>query len=183
MSTEMEEATSHGGIWTWIQRRERVLLVLAVAFQLGVLGAMIALSGWTLMTGDTVLFRVIPVDPRDMFRGDYVILRYEFSNISPNGHDLYDSTQSGREIYVTLVADSDGRHWGATSATFERPASGRFMKGKVVGPGNIEFGIESFFVQEGKGKEYEEARTAHRLSAVVALTDQGAASLKELVLE
>ena len=183
MSTGMEKAVPHDGIWTWIQRRERVLLILAVAFQLGVLGAMIAQSGWTLMTGDTVLFRVIPVDPRDMFRGDYVILRYEFSNISPIGGDIYAAESAGREIYVTLAADSDGRHWSATSATFERPTSGRFMKGKIVGPGNIEFGIESFFVQEGKGKEYEEARTAHRLSAEVALTADGVARLKNLVLE
>ena len=183
MSTPMNSATEGGGIWNWIQRRERVLLILAVTFQLGVLGAMIAQSGWTHLTGDTVLFRVIPVDPRDMFRGDYVILRYEFSNISPAGGDIYAAESAGREIYVTLVADSDGRHWSANSATFERPASGRYMKGKVAGPGNVEFGIESYFVQEGKGKEYEEARTAHRLSAVVALTEDGEARLKDLVVE
>lgn len=183
MSTGMETTTSQSGIWAWIQRRERVLLILAVTFQLGVLGVMIAQSGWTHLTGDTVLFRVIPVDPRDMFRGDYVILSYEFSRITPMGADLYAKESAGREIYVTLAEDSDGRHWSATSATFERPASGRFIKGKIVGPGNIEFGIESFFVQEGKGKEYEEARTARRLSAEVALTADGVARLKNLVLE
>ena len=183
MSTGIENSTSYSGIWSWIQRRERVLLILAVTFQLGVLGAMIAQSGWTHLTGDTVLFRVIPVDPRDMFRGDYVILRYEFSTISPVGADIYAAESAGREIYVTLAEDSDGRHWSAISATFERPTSGRFMKGKIVGPGNIEFGIESYFVQEGKGKEYEEARTAHRLSAVVALTEDGEARLKDLVVE
>ena len=183
MSTGIENSTSHSGIWSWIQRRERVLLILAVTFQIGVLGAMIAQSGWTHLTGDTVLFRVIPVDPRDMFRGDYVTLRYDFSNISPMGADLYRAELAGREIYVTLVADSDGRHWSATSASFERPVSGRYMKGKVAGPGNIEFGIESYFVQEGKGKDYEGARTARQLSAEVALTADGQASLKRLVIE
>ena len=183
MSTPMNVAAEQVGIWSWIQRRERVLLMLAVTFQLGVLGSMIAQSGWTHLTDDTILFRVVPVDPRDMFRGDYVILRYEFSNISPTGTDLYGAELAGREIYVTLVADSDGRHWSATSAAFERPASGRYMKGKVAGPGNIEFGIESFFVQEGKGKDYEEARAARHLSAEVALTEDGVASLKRLVTE
>jgi uncharacterized membrane-anchored protein len=160
-----------------------VLLILAVAFQLGVLGALIAKSGWTHLTGDTVLFRVIPVDPRDMFRGDYVILSYEFSNVRPMGVDLFAAGSAGREIYVTLAQDSDGRHWIATSSTFERPNSGRFMKGTVAKPGSIEFGIESFFVQEGKGKEYEEARTARRLSAEVALTADGVARLKGLIME
>jgi uncharacterized membrane-anchored protein len=57
------------------------------------------------------------------------------------------------------------------------------MKGTVAKPGSIEFGIESFFVQEGKGKEYEEARTARRLSAEVALTADGVARLKGLIME
>ena len=33
----------------------------------------------TLTTGETILLRVVPVDPRDLFRGDYVILSYEIS--------------------------------------------------------------------------------------------------------
>lgn len=183
MSIGTNEIAQRSGVRSWIQGRERVLLILTVVFQLLVLGSMIAQSGWTHLTGDTVLFRVVPVDPRDMFRGDYVILRYEFSNISPEGRGLRDQTSAGREVFVSLTLDEDGRHWIATSASFDRPAGGRYLKGKVVGSGNIEFGIESFFVQEGKGKEYEDARNAHRLSAEVALTDDGEASLKRLVLE
>ena len=183
MSTGTDEMVRREDVWSWIHRRERVLLILAVVFQLMVLGSMIARSGWTRLTGDTVLFKVNPVDPRDIFRGDYVVLRYAFSGMSPDGSSTWEVSMAGREVFVTLAQDSDGRHWSATSASFDRPATGRFIKGKVVGPGNIEFGIESFFVQQGKGKEYEEARNAHRLSAEVALTADGAASLKRLVLE
>ena len=183
MSIGTHEVVPRSGVWDWIHRRERVLLILAVVFQLLVLGSMIVQSGWTHFTGDTVLFRVVPVDPRDMFRGDYVILRYEFSGLRPVGGTISDESSNGQEVFVVLALDADGRHWRGTSASFDRPAMGRFIKGKVVGPGRIEFGIESFFVQEGKGKEYEDARNAHRLSAEVALTEDGEASLKRLVLE
>lgn len=53
----------------------------AVGFQVIVLAAMIGLRLTPLLTGDTILVRVAPVDPRDLFRGDHVVLAYEFSRV------------------------------------------------------------------------------------------------------
>ena len=34
----------------------------------------------TIVTGTTVLLETVPVDPRDIFRGDYVTLNYAISD-------------------------------------------------------------------------------------------------------
>ena len=44
---------------------------------------MIALRAIPLLTGQTVLVKVVPVDPRELFRGDYVQLSYDFSRVPP----------------------------------------------------------------------------------------------------
>jgi hypothetical protein len=66
----------------WLQARERKALKFTVVAQLVILVAMIGLRAIPLVTGHTVLVRVQPVDPRDLFRGDYVILSYDFSRAS-----------------------------------------------------------------------------------------------------
>ena len=54
----------------WIKARERKVLLVTAAVQLLILVGMIAVRAMPLMTGQTVLVRVVPVDPRDLFRGD-----------------------------------------------------------------------------------------------------------------
>ena len=57
-------------------------LLLAVVIQTGVLVAMVAMKQWTLTTGTPVVLETKPVDPRSLFRGDYVRLNYAISNYS-----------------------------------------------------------------------------------------------------
>ncbi len=64
-------------------RFERLAILVAVCFQLVVLVGMIL--GKTVpyyFHGKTVLLQVVPVDPRDLFRGDYVTLGYDISRVS-----------------------------------------------------------------------------------------------------
>src|SRR3954465_3838106 len=98
----------------WLKARERKVMLMTVAAQLTILVAMIAMRALPLLTGQTVLVRVVPVDPRDLFRGDYVILSYEFSRMPPQGVEGISEVQrrggskEGRTVYVPLVPDSDG---------------------------------------------------------------------------
>lgn len=51
---------------------------------LSVLVVMLVLHAWPLWTGETVHLLVPrPVDPREPFRGDYVVLAYPFSSFAP----------------------------------------------------------------------------------------------------
>ena len=176
----------------WFRARERWVFLAAVVFQILVLTGMIAGKAISQRSGDLILLRVVPVDPRDLFRGDYVILGYEISRIPPRGIDGLPAARrwdnapdwQGRTVYVSLVPESDGQHYGGGAVSTVPPAPGvRFIAGTVVDPFRITFGIESYFVQEGNGKKYEDAIRNHRLSAEVALTSRGHALLRGLRID
>ena len=171
------------GLWEWVRSHQRAILFGTIAFQMLVLGWMIAQSMWTLATGQTILLRVSPVDPRDLFRGEYVILNYNFTRLRPPDETSWNATHVGREIFVSLAPEQDGKHWQDTEISWTRPTSGTYLRGQVGNDQRNEFNIGQFFLQEGKGKEYEQAVRARRLSAEIAVTPHGAATLKRLVLE
>lgn len=169
-----------------IRRNERGVLAAAAAFQLLVLIAMIAGATIPWAGSQTVLLRVVPIDPRDLMRGDYVTLGYEISQILPGwakNLPVDVKASEGLPVYVVLAPEEDGRHFRGTAVTTERPAAGRFIQGKLGPWGRIIFGIESYYVEEGKGKAYEEAVRDRRLSAEVALTRDGHPRLRRLVFD
>jgi uncharacterized membrane-anchored protein len=174
----------------WLKARERKVLLVTVVAQLVILVGMIALRALPLVTGKTVLVRVQPVDPRDLFRGDYVILSYDFSRTPSQGIEgLSESergswkTLEGRTVYVALVSDSIPGHWRAEKVTIVKPAAGPFLKGQMERYGALKFGIEAYYVQEGTGRRYEQAIRDRKLSAELAVTSGGQAALRGLRIE
>jgi uncharacterized membrane-anchored protein len=174
----------------WIKGHERLVLLAAAAFQMVVLVAMIGLRVTPLLAGETILVRVVPVDPRDLFRGDYMVLGYDFSRVPPAGiEDLADSDRQreqqwqGLPVYVTLVPEPDGKHWRAERFSLSQPTSGKYLRGRIAGRGRLDFGIEAYYLQEGQGGKYEEAMRDRRLAAEIALTADGHAALRGLRIE
>ncbi len=182
----------------WTRTHQTPLLVAAVGLQLLVLVAMIGMLSTPLLIGRTVLLQVVPVDPRDLFRGDYVTLSYAMSRMPVDGiaerlaadrapGDRYRRTGAEYPIYVTLEPTADGRHYRPAKASTQRPASGIYIKGRYCDDwrpdGSLRFGIESFYVPEGTGRKYEDARRDRRLWAEVAVTPWGQATLRNLHIE
>jgi uncharacterized membrane-anchored protein len=179
-----------GGVFEWLKARERRILLITAAAQIMILLAMIAFRAAPLVTGQTVLVRVMPVDPRDLFRGDYVILSYEFSRVPPEGVEGLSVSErgkrsewEGRTVYVPLVPDSVPGHWRPQKVTVVKPASGPFLKGLMRRYGSLEFGIEAYYVQEGSGRVYEQAILDRKLSAELAVTSGGTAALRALRIQ
>jgi uncharacterized membrane-anchored protein len=52
-----------------------------------------------------------------------------------------------------------------------------------MGRGRATYGIESYYVQEGTGHDYEQAVRSRRLWAEVALDGAGNPALRRLVIE
>jgi uncharacterized membrane-anchored protein len=143
-------------------------------------------------TGRVVTLQVVPVDPRDMFRGDYVILNYKISRLDLNQLPG-DSDFEGRgAIYVTL--ENKGGVWDAVSVSRKMPA---VQANQAVIRGDIDsayrnsqddketvvsvtYGIESFFVPEGKGRPIEDERNKDNVTVDVALGGDGRAAIKTL---
>ena len=112
----------------------------------------------TLNSKTTVYLKTVPVDPRDIFMGDYVILNYK---IAQN----VDSYKLNKIVYVVLDVDKDGV---ATRklVTADKPKERElYIKGRISKcPTTIAFfktgqcvnmGIESYYVKEGEGKKLE----------------------------
>ncbi len=155
-----------------------------VSFQLLLLIGLIAYKQVTLLTGQPILLKTVPVDPRDFFRGDYVVLDYEISHLDAwQWRDA--SFSKGDNIYVTLRRQ--GQFWVAASADKKPPEEGEvFIQGKVSSatdyPITVQYGIESYFVPEGKGLELE--REAGEGLIVEAMVDRhGRAAIKRVHIE
>jgi uncharacterized membrane-anchored protein len=149
-----------------------------------------------LANGREVVLEVIPVDPRSLFRGDYVILGYDISRYKlppgttpPKRNDFF---------YVTL-RKGEGDKWQSVAGSTEQPADVKpdevVIRGRVEyvydppkdePPGtmaNLHYGIESFFVPEGTGRELEKMVGEKKISAVIAVDDGGTAAIKGLMSE
>lgn len=146
-----------------------------------------------LRDGREIVSEVIPVDPRDLFRGDYVILGYKFGAGQvpvPKG------TNQGDTIYVT-IKETAPEQWEVvgTSASHQAPAdpSHVVLKGIVdyvystgenqQPTASVRYGIESYFVPEGTGRELEQKVRDKKISAVLAVGSSGDVAIKALMVE
>lgn len=140
-------------------RRTRMFYCLAVSFQLLVLTGLASVKAYTLAYGRTVTLRTVPVDPRDIFRGDYVRLNYEISSV-PSKKDF----KSGQEVYVVLKQGD--KYWSAERIAEQLPVLDSeqiALKGKIEWEHpqdvwHVRYGIEQMFVEEGTGKNLEQSK-------------------------
>ncbi len=168
--------------------RWRALLAVAL-LQAAVLGWMVWDRASLISQGREILLATDPVDPRSLFRGDYVILNYALANAAlPAGAPV---ARAGDRIHVTLAKGTDGL-WSMTALAAEQPtalgADRVAMRGRIesVWPDGdkqqlrLAFGIESYFVAEGEGRDLEKLVGTESLAVVVAVADDGRAAIKGL---
>lgn len=192
----MTDASAHGKIEA--PRRNLWLAIAAVALgQAAVLGWMIWDRASLLSNGREVVLDVIPVDPRSLFRGDYVILGYDISRMKlPAGAQV---PKRGETFFVTLHRGDDGK-WTSVDASAVPPAG--VADGDVVVRGRVtyayeptrsnsdqqaqigvSYGIESYFVPEGTGREIERMVGDRKISAILAVDGSGTAAIKGLMAD
>ncbi len=143
--------------------RKHWLFLLAVLVQTAILAVVPASRIHTLMTGRTIFLKTAPVDPYDIMAGYYVTLRYEIGNLSKVPG--YSNEGVEGPVYIFLTEGSDGA-WQATRVDKKKPAAdaaskGVFIQGTRTWNGAL-YGIERYYIPEGKGQEIEEALRKHR---------------------
>jgi uncharacterized membrane-anchored protein len=164
--------------------KKHVFLLIALFWIIIIVG-FIAMQEFTLQTGKEVLLKTVPVDPRDLFRGDYVILSYEISTIDLNEIPSYQSNfVQGDKLYLSLNIEQEYATPVKVSKT--KPEDGLFIKGKVIRVSDsrlsIEYGIESYFVPEGKGYQIESLRR-DSLDVKAAIDKFGDAGIINLIVD
>lgn len=116
-----------------------------------------------LQLGEKILLETLPVDPRDLLRGDYVVLEYRISNIDSafitTEIDEY-RKQGGDTVYVSLRKYEDGIS-KFSGISLNPPAKGVFLKARIVhrwtDTVRLDYGLGAYYVPEGTGRELERA--------------------------
>ncbi len=232
--------------------------LLLVLLQFLILAGMIGYRHYWVATGEKIMLRGAPVDPRDWFRGDYVSLAYEISSLDLDQLAAQQTFGPREKVYVALQGEPDGTC--SATGVFKAPPPGKkFIQGQVLwerknsarwdvtlrddlgnlrtlrpqwwsgaqtggritfcldgrgrvlsfskkdprkkspcGRGSaftgavetssesrfrllqVEYGIESFFVQEGRGREIEAGRAGRDVKAEAVLRSDGKAMLSAL---
>jgi uncharacterized membrane-anchored protein len=165
-----------------------------------------------LANGEQIILRTMPVDPRSLFRGDYVRLRYEITRLAGDQVSFeVDDFRAGQTVYVKLKPDQEA--WTAASVHGERPAQSgdyRVIRGRIASsrmeeffPGRrgqdgkwirspretpvrmltLYYGIEAYFVPEGTGRTLERPADDQLVSIRIALDDAGKAAISGVLLD
>lgn len=113
-----------------------------------------------LQSGEEIWVKPVPVDPRDLFRGDYVIFSYDFSTFRTSAMEEPMPNELNRVVYALLK--NDGSSFVLDRFTLTKPAKDSiFLKGFTPGGlydgAQVTYNLESYFVPEGTGKKFEEA--------------------------
>lgn len=165
--------------------RPLIGFVFTVLVWTSVVGGMWAHEEYLTTHGREIVLPTLPVDPRDLFRGDYVVLRYEISRHKAPFH-MKLNLENGQEVYVSLKLD--GQNWKIDKITLTKPLRGLFLQGRISEVQKekyqetygIQYGIESYFVPEGEGKKLESLREQKKLNAVINVAPDGQAKIKRL---
>lgn len=157
------------------------LLWLVLALQSAFLLGTAAVHEFHRETGAVILLETFPVDPRDLLRGDYLSLRYPIGSLeSSNLVRPLPEYRPGSPVFVLL--EKEGEFYVAKTASPTRPVpteSQIMVKGRcapTTDPArlHINYGIERYYVPEGKGNPQG------KLSAEVSVNGAGAAQLRQI---
>jgi uncharacterized membrane-anchored protein len=169
---------------------------LIVVFWLLIFSGFIAYKEYTLRTGTEVMLKTMPVDPRDLFRGDYVTLNYEIGNLDMKKIPAEDSYfYNGEPVYLAMELKNG---YGIPKKIYTTPPEDElYIKGKInniiygeseemdIQELRVDYGIESYFVPEGRGMEIEkeQRREQKRVDAKVIIDKYGNAIIKSLLID
>jgi uncharacterized membrane-anchored protein len=169
----------------------KIVFIVVVSCQFLVLGGMIAKQVHLLKTGDVVLLKCQPIDPRSLFSGDYVILSYTISRFSEEEFQQLNRYNEDFEpkdsIYVALQQGKESKFWNAAAISHDRKKFKAeypvVIKGSIRARWQqyqIRYGVESYFVPQFEGRRIE--REISNASVEVAVSNSGESGIKRLFI-
>ena len=165
------------------------LFILILALQSAWLLGTVFVQERALRDGTAILLETRPVDPRDLLRGDYVILNYKISSVPTNlfTPPLPDTLPHGQTIWVALaprgefheiVRASTDRFTPGPDEVLVRANSQWWNGGRNASREvRVEYGLERYFVREGTGNP------SGKLTVQAVVPASGRASIKQVFLD
>ena len=164
------------------------LLILILALQAAWILGTSFVQERALTYGKLALLETRPVDPRDLLRGDYLILNYKISDV-PLALFMPPQTNvlpPGQTVYVALEPRGQFHEVARASTEPIEPAGEQLiMKGRTQTwwGGNVrtnthlEYGLERYYVREGTGNP------RGKITVQVAVPASGQGSIKQVFLD
>ncbi|MEH6942456.1 GDYXXLXY domain-containing protein [Bacillus sp. JJ722] len=153
--------------------RKRFLLILLVP--LLILLGMVIKPFSANMFGEKVVLETIPIDPTDLFYGDYMSLQLAISEVPKdllseslvkelNNHNNDNYSLFSKSLTVYTALEKKGDIYSAKEVSLEKPENGLYLKGKIYDYSSmneeptfyIDYGINRYYVEENTGKELEQ---------------------------
>jgi len=171
-----------------------IAAVLAASLQTIILGYVIESRAEILRSGAEVLLKTAPVDPRDFLRGDYVVLNYEISSVPVKTVVGPLPAEAGEQtMWVRLKKQPDG-FWGIAESSFQplsEQAESVVLKSRpfynyavnATDTVRLEYGIERYYVPEGRGTSLEEARQDGNVAVAARVSAGGTAQIRSLLVD
>ena len=185
---------SVSALWRRIPRP--VLFGVAVLLQCLLLVLMVVDRVQILREGTEITLQTQPVDPRDLLRGDYVVLRYDISQVAAGALAGKPAESRNPVVYVKLAPNAEGVYAAVSAHAEPVPVTAPevLIRGRVsyscgshirtfCDKLTVKYGLESYFVPEGEGGKLEQARNQQKLRIVAAVLPSGRAAIKRLLLD
>lgn len=175
-------------------RRKKILL--GGIIPIIILLSMTVLPIITTLFGEEVLLETRPYDPRDLFRGDYVVLSYEIDEVDLDKFpDVLKEVYAyekyrGKNLYAVLKKDGD--YHEVDYMTYNKPQDGIYLTTKLnyfypfqqpetkMDTIHVDYNLDRFFVPENTGKDLEELSRKGELVAKIKVLN-GYAILVEVI--
>jgi uncharacterized membrane-anchored protein len=166
------------------------LLCAVIALQAAWIVGTVAVQELRFHLGAVVLLETAPVDPRDLLRGDYVILNYKISNLPASlftGGLGTNQHPQGTTVYVKL--EKRGQFFEVQEASLQPIESddahpvlrGQISHDRWWGPNqttvNVDYGLERYYVSEGTGNP------TGKLTVEAAVPSSGRAVIRQVYID
>ena len=164
------------------------LLILVLALQSAWLLGTAVVQEHALATGKIILLETRRVDPRDLLRGDYLILDYNVNDVSTNlfSPPVAKDMPFGAKIFVALAPGTNQFYQVARASAGEfMPAPGEvllcgkkaYASWSATNSIHVAYGIENYFVAEGTGNP------AGKLTVQAVVPASGRAKIQQVFVD
>lgn len=168
--------------------KKRTVVFLILGLWLLTALAVIGFNQYTVLTGTRVLLKTVPIDPRDVLRGDYIILHYEINRLDTNKIPSdFENFAVGKKIF--LILKKENIYWIPVEIRNNKPEGDEvFLTGQIIWFHNdtrniqVVYGIENYFIPEGKGRQVEELQ-GQGLGVEVSIDKNGRGVIIQLYLD
>lgn len=178
-----------------MQLQNREILLFAVVLQLLVLAGMFVKALHPLLTGQEIELIVHSKDPRNLLRGNFVRLNYDFNEVALDyvKNDIGDPGQYryGDVLYAELAQYDDGTWY--TKGLWKNPPDNDAIYLRAIAQGGyarqnqirLKVGIEEYFMEKERAQLLDQLMAARvegevHVTVTVRVTSSGIARIEKI---